>query len=342
MSFGLAAREAASAAPTVGNTVGALVVGWGVSSIAFGMICLQVWTYYSKYPSDALVHKLLVAVIGVSEIVHQVAIGHACWHYTVTDNGKGLLIFSEKSIWSLATVVVLGAFIGTVVKIYFGLRTYKLSKGNYLVSALIVRLPHKMHRTELIIFGIYSIKSQSMYMAQLADLKNLGSVALGLGAATDIVTALALSYYLHTMRTGYRRSDTLINRLILFSVNTGALTSACSLSVLIVYQVMPSNFVFISLYFLLCKLYSNSCLATFNSRRFVSGRGTDRSETNSNGNGAFALAPRSRNATIADFKSADVSKVNRQIAIGVRQEVAVKHDSTYDEYCFKDAASPAY
>jgi hypothetical protein len=69
----------------------------------------------------------------------------------------------------------------------------------------------------------------------------LANTALSLGVVTDVFTAASLSFFLHRMRTGYKRyafrpllmssrssnsdrSDTLINRLIMYSVNTGALT----------------------------------------------------------------------------------------------------------------------
>jgi hypothetical protein len=41
---------------------------------------------------------------------------------------------------------------------------------------------------------------------------------------------------------------------------------------------MPDNFIYIALYFILCKLFANSCVATLNTRRFVHGRGTDHEE----------------------------------------------------------------
>jgi len=95
---------------------------------------------------------------------------------------------------------------------------------------------------------------------------------------TDVFTAASLSYFLHKMRTGFKRSDTLINRLIIYSVNTGMLTSVFSAAVLATYNIMPINFVYMSLYFILCKLFANSCIATLNTRRFVHGRGTDHEE----------------------------------------------------------------
>jgi hypothetical protein len=65
--------------PTVSNTIGAVIVGWGVSSLyvpvsrdrvlhsqppirdsLFGMLCLQVWSYYIRYTNDSTSYKLLV------------------------------------------------------------------------------------------------------------------------------------------------------------------------------------------------------------------------------------------------------------------------------------------
>ncbi len=68
-----------------------------------------------------------------------------------------------------------------------------------------------------------------------------GTAALATGVFTDVVTASALCYFLHKMRTGHKtydkqassetnsadlhtRSDGLINTLTIYAVNTGALT----------------------------------------------------------------------------------------------------------------------
>ncbi|VDB94431.1 unnamed protein product [Peniophora sp. CBMAI 1063] len=151
-------------------------------------------------------------------------------------------------------------------------------------------------------------------------MQTLPTIALSLGSATDVVIATVLSFYLHTMRTGYQRSERLIDRLIIFSVNTGALTAVASICVAVLFQTMPNNFVFISVYFLVCKLYSNSCLATLNSRR---GKGHDRDEDCASHVASHALAffnPRSNNVPI----DVDTTKLTRSvIEIDVRQETSI-------------------
>ncbi|KAH8994301.1 hypothetical protein EDB86DRAFT_3168260, partial [Lactarius hatsudake] len=121
---------------------------------------------------------------------------------------------------------------------------------------------------------VYTLRTFHLLVAQADQIKTIGSAALSLGMVTDVFTAASLSYFLHKMRTGFKRSDTLINRLIIYSVNTGALTSIFSAAVLVLYNLMPSNLIYVTLYFILSKLFTNSCVGTLNTRRFIHGKGT--------------------------------------------------------------------
>ncbi|KAH9980031.1 hypothetical protein BGW80DRAFT_474524 [Lactifluus volemus] len=241
--------------------------------VIFGMLCIQVWTYYQRYPNDSSTYKVLVVTLLTLEALHQAFVGHVAWFYIVTNIGNPLVLL-HPPVWTLSFQTLLGAFVGTLVKICFGMRVWKFSKGNYFVTGFIMGMSLAQFGTAI----VYTIRSLSLRLEQAYVLKPLGTVALSLGVATDVFTAASLSYFLHKMRTGYKRSDTLINRLIMYSVNTGLLTCVVSAAVLVSYNLMPSNLIFIGWYFCLSKLYANSCLATLNTRRFVHGRGTDHEE----------------------------------------------------------------
>ncbi|KAI0250986.1 hypothetical protein BJV78DRAFT_517121 [Lactifluus subvellereus] len=258
---------------SIGNTIGATIIGWGSSSLIFGMLCIQVWTYYQRYPNDHITYKLLVAALWTLEAVHQAFVGHIAWFYIVENLGSAIVLL-HPPVWTLSFQTLLGSFVGTIVKMCFAMRVWKFSKGNYLVTGLIMGMTLAQFATAI----VYTIRSFSLRLVQADQIKTLGSIALSLGVVTDVITAASLSYFLHKMRTGYKRSDTLINRLIIYSVNTGLITSVFSAAVLVSYNLMPSNLIFISFYFSLSKLYANSCLATLNTRRFVQGRGTDHEE----------------------------------------------------------------
>ncbi|KAH9984962.1 hypothetical protein BJV77DRAFT_1071690 [Russula vinacea] len=262
--------------PTISNTIGAVIIGWGLSCLFFGMLCIQVWAYYQRYTNDSSSYKVLVLSLWVLEALHQAFVGHIAWYYIVKNLGS-LLVLLNPPVWTLSIQTLLGALVGLIVKTCFGLRVWKFSRGNYLVTGLILGMALAQFATA-VVFTIRSPTSFHLRVGEADEITTLASTALSLGVATDIFTAASLSYFLHRMRTGYKRSDTLINRLIIYSVNTGTLTSVFSVAVLVAYNLMPDNLIFIALYFILSKLYANSCLATLNTRRFVHGRGTDREE----------------------------------------------------------------
>ncbi|KZV75353.1 hypothetical protein PENSPDRAFT_87821 [Peniophora sp. CONT] len=298
--------------PSVYETIGCLYIGWGASALVTGMLCLQTWTYFNRYPQDPWGYKLLVASLMVMETVHEVFVGHVGWFYGIENFGNPLTLL-DKPVWTLSTQVLLGAFVGTVVKICFALRVWKFSKKGVLITGLIMGMAF----AQLGLAAAYTVRSTSLRLVEAAEIKTLATTGLALGCATDIVTALSLSYFLHKMRTGYAASDSLITRLIVYSVNTGAITSLCSLAVVITYNLMSTNFVFMACYFVLSKLYANSCLATLNTRKFIRGRGTD---NNHNTGPSFAMVNRTGNE----------SKINRNdstaLRVGIQQDVSIISD----------------
>uniref|UniRef100_A0A8H7XSB1 DUF6534 domain-containing protein n=1 Tax=Psilocybe cubensis TaxID=181762 RepID=A0A8H7XSB1_PSICU len=92
---------------------------------------------------------------------------------------------------------------------------------------------------------------------------------LSSAVACDTAIAGSLSYYLHTKRTGFKRSDKMINYLILFSINSGLLLSATSIGSLITYLLVPKLWVYTALCFLLSRLYATTFLSSLNSRQVL-------------------------------------------------------------------------
>jgi hypothetical protein len=80
-------------------------------------------------------------------------------------------------------------------------------------------------------------------------------------AFTDSAIAGALVYLLHTSRTGYARTQTLINRLIVFCVNTGAATGLSAILVLVFSFALPNTLVYMFFYMNIARLYINRCVS---------------------------------------------------------------------------------
>lgn len=257
----------------VEDTLGSAFVGFAASCLFFGVFLIQTWTYYERYPNDRPLYKFLVGYVLILQVTDQVFIGHGTYYYCISRYGQAIRVITEPAIWSLVAQVMLGAVVGAIVKICFALRVWRFSGNNRFVTATLLILV-------FVSFGFavgYSVQGFLLpSIDQLPSLKTSASLALGTGALTDILTAASLCFYLRRYRTGVnKKSDSLVNSLMIYAVNSGIITSMASLSTLVTYDLMSNNFIFMGIYFVLSKFYAVSLMATLNTRRTVSGRGTD-------------------------------------------------------------------
>ncbi|KAH9942885.1 hypothetical protein B0H21DRAFT_506286 [Amylocystis lapponica] len=297
--------------PDLNGTMGAAFVGFGVSSVCFGVLSLQCYIYFRRYPMDRTFYKFLVAALWLLETGDEALVAHALYHYVVTNWGN-LIVFVSPPVWSLILQVTLGAFAGAIVKACFAMRVWRFSKHNIWMTGLILLLA----ASQMGFAVVYTIQAYKLTsLAEAPQLKIVASFSLGLGVATDMVTAAALCYFLRNLRTGYSKDDSLVNSLTLYAVNTGILTSMFSVATLITYDLMPQNFIYMGLYFVVSKLYANSFLATLNTRKSLRGRGTD---------GEHVTMPTF--LMVDKFSRTKVDHETSGLEIGIQQEVSVARD----------------
>ncbi|KIP09243.1 hypothetical protein PHLGIDRAFT_338072 [Phlebiopsis gigantea 11061_1 CR5-6] len=90
---------------------------------------------------------------------------------------------------------------------------------------------------------------------------------LSLDIASSISIAFAICYYLLRLRsTAVRSTQSLVKNLMVYTVNTGLLTSFISIISLATRLTQPDNLVFLAVLLPLCGLYANALLASLNAR----------------------------------------------------------------------------
>ncbi|CAE6489074.1 unnamed protein product, partial [Rhizoctonia solani] len=77
--------------------------------------------------------------------------------------------------------------------------------------------------------------------ARFQELRVPVIIWLLLSAATDIVITCILSWYLHTHRTGFSKTDDVITRLVRLTVQTGLITTVWATTDLLVYLCWSNN-----------------------------------------------------------------------------------------------------
>ncbi|KAJ3936905.1 MAG: hypothetical protein NXY57DRAFT_59713 [Lentinula lateritia] len=250
----------------VDNTMGAAFIGVICAASLYGVSCVQTWFYFSRYPGDLWYIKCLVAIVWVFDSIHQALISHTVYFYVVTNFSNP----TEQAnlVWSILLEVLFNGLIGFLVQSFLTMRVWKMSNQNKPLTLLIVSFV----LGELgcsVAFTISSLKLVTW--KDLTSLKSLSMTVNVLGAVSDVIIAAGLFYFLHRSRTGFKKSDTMISKLIMFTVSTGLLTSVCAVASLLSILIWGKTLIYVAFYFSLGRLYSNSLLATLNARKGIRG-----------------------------------------------------------------------
>ncbi|KDR82515.1 hypothetical protein GALMADRAFT_237851 [Galerina marginata CBS 339.88] len=304
------------------NTLGAASIGFSVSCVVFGVLTTQLFVYFQRFPSDRIVYKLLVAALWSLELIDQTFIAYSLYFYTITNFNDPLYLLTGRVIWTLILFIVMTSLVGTVVKCCFAMRVWRFSKRNiYITGVIIFMILGQFGIAILYCIRAFRLKT----LLEVHQLRLVASLALGAGLLTDFLIAAALCFFLRRLRTGYHKSDTLINSLCRYAVNTGALTGVVSFLTLLLYNVRPEAFYFMATYFTLGKLYAISFLCALNTRKVIRGKGTDRegnTSDTSNMRNTFLMV--TNNSRVQ--RNIDYATQTKSMEIDVRQEVSISRD----------------
>lgn len=105
----------------------------------------------------------------------------------------------------------------------------------------------------------YAIANKSRNFVELKEYFPLTRAVNGIIAGADTAIAVVLVHYLRSSRTGFRSTDVAVNKLILFSVNTGLVTSLMAIMALVTGFVFPNTLIFLIFYECLSRCESKVC-----------------------------------------------------------------------------------
>jgi hypothetical protein len=167
-----------------------------------------------------------------------------------------------------------------MVQLYYARRVYIVSKS-IIIPVIIVVLG-----TNCVAFGfVFTVRAAALKnWSRYGALISVTCIGLGSGVVADILIAFSMCWFLHQKRTGFARTDSTIMTLIIYSINSGLLTSILTTAVLISFATAPRSLIWQLFFWPMGKFYANSLLAMLNSRDHVRERpATDRADNNASG-----------------------------------------------------------
>ncbi|PIL32541.1 hypothetical protein GSI_05244 [Ganoderma sinense ZZ0214-1] len=244
--------------PPLDNTFGALLIGTFVGLIQYGWTTHQSYRYFRMYGEDTWILKSLVAGVLVLETFHSVLCMHLSYFYLTTNyfNPKAL----QVGVWS---IILLGVSTGAVIflsQLFFLRRVYMIGRRwRPLVAFCALLLLAELGFATAVTVDTFI--DPTLHNSSQAWMNSAG---VGIAALADTLLTTALIWSLHQSRTGIKRFDTpldllslraiidlasfstdsLIDVLIMYSINTGLATGVANILSFAFAIAMPHNLIY--------------------------------------------------------------------------------------------------
>ncbi|EIW57916.1 uncharacterized protein TRAVEDRAFT_48939 [Trametes versicolor FP-101664 SS1] len=264
--------------PPLDNTVGVVLLCTFLGCMLFGLTIHQTYRYFRLYPTDGWRLKTFVTVLFVLDVFHTVLTIHMCHFYLINNYFNPARLV--EGVWSIRMSVMQTGCVIVVSHCFYARRMYLLGGGRLWPIVFIITLL-------TVEFGLCIAATVEAFVQvtfeNYAKYAWVVCSALGTAVVVDVFVSAALIYYLHSSRTGFKRTDSLLDVLMVYAINTGLSTSIVSLAAALTAIIMPRNLVYSGLYIISSKLYANSLLAVLNSRRALVDRDMEGFDTGSFG-----------------------------------------------------------
>ncbi|KAG2125368.1 hypothetical protein DEU56DRAFT_961897 [Suillus clintonianus] len=250
----------------LGNTFGALFIGVIIATMLFGLTNVQAFFYFQTHKGTGITFNTLAVLwLWILDALHLFLIVHCIYYYLVTNYAN--ISALTNIVWSFKLQIIIDVLIIYGVHALYAYRIWIVAKGQSRA------LPVTVGIIVILTSGVSISTIWAVYQCRMfSDLVKIQwSTYLALGTITfiDVVIASSLCYLLATSRTGFSSTDSIITKLMAYIINTGCLTSICSMVAVITCAAMPHDFIFLSVEFLLAKLYVNSFLALLNAPSYL-------------------------------------------------------------------------
>ncbi|KAH9902415.1 hypothetical protein C8Q73DRAFT_2034 [Cubamyces lactineus] len=248
------------AAPALGATSGAVQLGTYLTLILFGAFALQVHRYVRLYHMDCtLIRSFVRRVAAMMSITFMSSdsvqpdadiLGHWSSSTSFSACMSGLQLLSyfylvsnfghqdrlPRCVWSINLLPLNTGLAIFVFQAFFAHRVYLTAT----VEAFIHQTFDEVWKDTWTV-----------------------SVALGASVTCDVLLTGVLVYVLQHSRTAFGRTDSIVDGLIAYAMNTGLLIGVFNVAALVFALVLPDNLVYAAAMTVATSLYANSLMAVY-------------------------------------------------------------------------------
>ncbi|KIJ45010.1 hypothetical protein M422DRAFT_30178 [Sphaerobolus stellatus SS14] len=239
----------AHAQVTYARFYGPLLVAILISTFMYGISLTMVLQYFKlEAKRDTRVLKFTILLLITLTTLQTIFTVHQLYNTFIISAGNPVLM--DRISFSVLGANACTYLIAFVAQLFLASRIWSVSKSLH-SRVCFMAVP-------VILLGLLQMGAGLAVVSNEATSKTfsgLGSridlvreVIILQGAATaacDILISISLCYVLHSHRSGIKRTDSLINRMIIYAINRGIVTSICALLGAFLYYFTPDTYAFL-------------------------------------------------------------------------------------------------
>ncbi|KAJ7129850.1 hypothetical protein C8R43DRAFT_673616 [Mycena crocata] len=243
----------------IAKSVDAMFSGLMLCPLLLGIILQQAWRYYTSN-KDGWMLQTFVAILVALDIASTCLTSEMAHIYMIQNFGN----LKQLGLLPLSAIVEvqINVVICTSVELFFARRVYLLNQRRILVPTIISFLS-----IAGLVAGTFIVAdiSGEPTVAHLASRTMKIEVATtnGCYAAADLLNTIALSWTFYSNRGAVKSTNSLLERLLGFTVARGGLVTIAQSLVLILYVVQPTKLNWMPVHFMLAKLSIITMIAMY-------------------------------------------------------------------------------
>ncbi|KAJ7278405.1 hypothetical protein C8J57DRAFT_1306856 [Mycena rebaudengoi] len=290
---------------------GPLLLGAFFNMILYGVLATQMLTYFQSKHKDSLGMQLFVYGVFFVETANTALNMNIMYELLVLEYGA----IPDKLPTVFMTVPICVILVAFPCQLFFTWRIRTFTRSNILAGFICSLTLLCLGVGTWAVFHLISAGAWS----KVPSAHKAAEVWLFATAATDLIIAVCLAMALKTKKTGIKSTDSVVDRIIRMTVQTGVLTALCSiLDVVSFLTIHDATFNFMW-NIALSKLYSNCLMSALNARvdynNKLNGLSTGASATLS----APMFSPNPRSPRGKDFSSSfSMSKSGNDEELGMQ------------------------
>ncbi|RPD54863.1 hypothetical protein L227DRAFT_339887 [Lentinus tigrinus ALCF2SS1-6] len=214
----------------------------------------QSYRYYRLYPKDKLWLKGVVSLTILMETIHTFLACHVCYYYLVSNYFKPTaLLFGS---WSIKLLLICSGGVIIVAQSFFAWRVFLVGPQ----YRLLVFAAMSLLVGELAFFAAATIETFMIpTFSGFEHLTWLISTGSAMAITADLLLTTVLIVTLHRSRTGIKRTDSIIDVLILYALSTGLLTSIFNILSFLFTVLYIDNLIYVAFALVVTKCTSCVC-----------------------------------------------------------------------------------